>query len=73
MKISTKLGGGYLLMLLMVVACSSVGLYGINRLSGLLDFITGPAWNTADGAMEGSIGIEAEMIGVGNLGKVGSR
>ena len=65
MRISTKLGGGYLLMLLMVVACSSVGLYGINRLSGLLDFITGPAWNTADGAMEGSIGIEGEMIGVG--------
>ncbi|MEH6825818.1 MAG: methyl-accepting chemotaxis protein [Motiliproteus sp.] len=65
MRISTKLGGGYLLMLLMVLACSSAGLYGINRLSGLLDFITGPAWNTADGAMEGSIGIEAEMIGMG--------
>ncbi|RRJ83993.1 methyl-accepting chemotaxis protein [Aestuariirhabdus litorea] len=65
MKISKKLGGGYLLMVLMVILCTSAGLYGVNRLSSLLDFITGPAWDTADGAMEGSIGIEAEMIGVG--------
>ncbi len=66
MKIGTKLGGGYLLILMMVLLCSGAGFYGVNKLSGLLDFITGPAWDTADGAMEGSIGIEAEMLGVGH-------
>ncbi|MEH6814479.1 MAG: hypothetical protein V7677_18240, partial [Motiliproteus sp.] len=66
MKIGTKLGGGYILILMMVLVCSAAGFYGVNKLSGLLDFITGPAWNTADGAMEGSIGIEAEMLGVGH-------
>lgn len=67
MKIATKLGGGYLLVLAMVLICGGAGLYGVTKLSGLLDFITGPAWNTADGAMEGSIGIEAEMIGIGQI------
>ncbi len=67
MRINTKLGGGYALMILMVLVCSGAGLFGVGKLSGLLDFITGPAWDTADGAMEGSMGIEAEMIGVGQI------
>ncbi|WP_207061278.1 methyl-accepting chemotaxis protein [Motiliproteus sp. SC1-56] len=65
MRIVTKLGGGYLLVLAMVGLCSAAGIFGVYKLSGLLNFITGPAWDTADGAMEGSIGIEAEMLGVG--------
>lgn len=67
MKIRKKLGGGYLLVLGMVLICSGAGFYGVNRLSNLLDFITGPAWDTADGAMEGTIGIEAEMLGISML------
>ncbi len=67
MKIGTKLGGGYLLVFAMVLLCGVAGFYGINRLSTLLDYISGPVWDTADGAMEGSIGIEAEMLGTGMI------
>jgi len=67
MKIATKLGGGYLLILTTVLMCGAAGVFGITKLSEQLDFITGPAWDAADGAMEGSIGIEAEMLGVAQL------
>lgn len=37
---------------------------GVSRLDDALGYVTGPAWSTADGAMEGSIGIEAQMLAV---------
>ena len=76
MKVTTKLIAGYLLIAFMIVISSGAGYRGVNELSSLLDFVTCPAWNTADGAMEGSIGIEAQMLAVeriigvtGNTGK----
>jgi methyl-accepting chemotaxis protein len=37
--------------------------YGANqKLGSLLEYISGPAWNAADGAMEGQIGLEAQII-----------
>lgn len=64
MKISTKLMAGYVLLVLMITLCSIAGLTGIHRLATLLDTIVGPAWDTADGAMEATIGIEAQMLGI---------
>lgn len=39
-----------------------VGLSASQKLGGLLEYISGPAWNAADGAMEGQIGLEAQII-----------
>lgn len=39
-----------------------VGLNVSQKLGGLLNYISGPAWNAADGAMEGQIGLEAQII-----------
>lgn len=39
-----------------------VGLSSSQRLGDLLDYISGPAWSAADGAMEGQIGLEAQII-----------
>ncbi|MCK4704017.1 MAG: hypothetical protein KAT90_00935, partial [Gammaproteobacteria bacterium] len=42
--------------------CGIAGFYGVTKLSESLKYVTGPAWDSADGAMEGSIGIQAEML-----------
>src|SRR5688572_21974011 len=56
---------------IMLVVVGFIVLIGINtfvgfsasqKLGGLLDYISGPAWNAADGAMEGQIGLEAQII-----------
>lgn len=39
-----------------------VGFSSSQKLGALLDYISGPAWNAADGAMEGQIGLEAQII-----------
>ena len=39
-----------------------VGYSASKKLGTLLDYISGPAWNAADGAMEGQIGLEAQII-----------
>lgn len=67
MRISTKLKAGYLAITAMIVVCSAAGLFGFQRLTSILVFVTGPAWNTADGAMEGSMGIEYQMIAIERL------
>ncbi len=64
MKITTKLRASFILMAAMIILCSTAGFYGFNRLATLLDFVTGPAWNTADGAMEGSIGVANQMLAI---------
>src|SRR5688572_11470418 len=56
---------------IMLVVVGFIVLIGINtfvgfsasqKLGSLLDYISGPAWNAADGAMEGQIGLEAQII-----------
>ena len=62
MKISTRVSGSYVILGALVLVCGFSGIYGVNQLSNSLVFITNDAWNTADGAMEGTIGIEAQML-----------
>lgn len=62
MKFSSKLVAGYIAITVMIIICSLAGLRGVSQLGDLLEFVTGPAWDTADGAMEGSIGIELQML-----------
>ena len=55
MRLDTRMCIGSVLM---VLVCGGSGLYAVSALSGMLTTLTGPAWDTADGAMEGSIEIE---------------
>jgi methyl-accepting chemotaxis protein len=67
MKISHKIGSAVALLVLLLVMAGASGLFAVQRLSTALDYVMGPAWNTADGAMEATILIEAEMIAVDDL------
>ncbi len=74
MNLSRKINNSLIALLIMIVVASASGAYSTFSLSGLLSFITTQAWDTADGAMEGSIGIEAQMIAVQQItaGQVGN-
>lgn len=62
MKMSSKIGAAFLLLTTMVLICGLTGYYGVSKLSESLRYVTGPAWNAADGAMEASIDIQAQML-----------
>jgi methyl-accepting chemotaxis protein len=64
LTIKAKIITGFTLAILLILSVGSIGFMGITKLSENLSFIVGPAWDTADGAMEGTIGIEAEMLAV---------
>jgi methyl-accepting chemotaxis protein len=50
-----------------LIMASAAGYISTNRLSTSLNYITGPAWDTADGAMEGSIGVQVQIIAMQEL------
>ncbi|WP_133251312.1 methyl-accepting chemotaxis protein [Pokkaliibacter plantistimulans] len=62
MTIRTKVYAGIITLMLVILLNAAAGLFAIRQLSSALEYITGPAWATADGAMEGTIGIQAEII-----------
>ncbi len=62
MKMSTKIGAAFITLTALVIICGSAGYYGVNSLSKSLEYVTGPAWDSADGAMEGSIGVQGKML-----------
>lgn len=62
MNISQKLITGLIILGLLFVITAAAGLKGVNMVGDSLRFTTGPAWNAADGAMEGTIGIQTEII-----------
>ena len=64
MRIKTKLNAGLLMLFAMIVMACSVGFYGSQRLSSILELVITQAWDAADGAMEGTIGIQRQMIEV---------
>ena len=64
LSIKAKVITGFSLSTLIIIIVGMLGFSGIKQLSENLAFIVGPTWDTADGAMEGIIGIEAEMLAV---------
>lgn len=67
MHIGGKLIGNFILLALLLCASSFVGYYGISKVSDTLDFITEPAWHTADGAMELSISMQNQMLALDRI------
>lgn len=70
--LSAKLILSFGLLTTTLLICGMVGLYGKNLLAENMDFVTGPAWDTADGAMEGVIGIQEQIIAIRELAIPGS-
>ena len=64
LKMSTRMLGGFGIMTTMVLVGGLAGIYGVSQLDETLDFITVDAWEAAEGASEGSIGIYQEMLAV---------
>jgi methyl-accepting chemotaxis protein len=53
-------------LLLVMLLMAGTGYWSERQLSNILAYITGPAWDTADGSMETTIGIQAEMAWMQN-------
>ena len=64
MKLNLKLGLSLGLLAFALLLCGAIGLYSKNLLSDNLDFVIGVAWDTADGAMEGVIGLQEQIIAI---------
>lgn len=62
LSLKTRLILGFSCLILLLFISSGAGYKGMSDISDMLTFVSGPAWDTADGAMEGTIGVEAEMI-----------
>jgi methyl-accepting chemotaxis protein len=62
MNIKQSIIGGVGAFIAIIALNSYIGLSASQKLGQLLDYISGPAWNAADGAMEGQIGLEAQII-----------
>jgi methyl-accepting chemotaxis protein len=63
-KIKSKISSGFGILAALFLLSGVIGLYGTGALKESLNYVTGAAWDTADGAMEGATGIEAEIIGI---------
>jgi methyl-accepting chemotaxis protein len=62
MKVGIKIAVGFLTMILLMAISNFAGYKGVSSLSNHLGFIAGPARGTADGAMEATIKLQAEML-----------
>ena len=67
MKISTKIGLGFAAITAMLVIAGIAGFSGTTRLVHSLEYIMGPAWDTADGSMEGKINLSHEMLAINEM------
>lgn len=67
MTIKQSILAGITAFLAVILLNTVIGLSATQKLGAMLEYITGPAWNTADGAMEGQIGIELEIIALQQL------
>lgn len=74
MKNSGKWGGigvvvacSFIAMAVLVLISGLAGLDGASRLYKSLIYLSTKAWDTADGAMEGTIGLELQMLAMRNI------
>ncbi len=66
-RITTRIALGYALVAGLVFACAAVGYYGISKLNGTIDHLTGPVWDTANGANELTISVREQMLVVDEI------
>lgn len=62
-----RMAVGYLVVGVLVLICGAAGGGGIYSLGRLLTKLSGPAWTTADGAMNAAISIQGQIIANGEI------
>ena len=62
LRLATKLGLAFGLLGCILLVTGVTGFYAKHKLTSAIDFLTGPAWNAAAGALEAQIFIEHEII-----------
>ncbi|MBU2237082.1 MAG: hypothetical protein KJ868_03655, partial [Gammaproteobacteria bacterium] len=62
MTIKIKIYLGIMLFVIIVLGNSVLGMFSVSKLKSEINFITGNAWDAADGSMEGTIGIQSQII-----------
>ncbi len=62
MKIKTSIYLGFAAFLTVICVNTWVGYRATHQLNTKLNYISGPAWDAADGAMEGQIGLQSQII-----------
>ena len=68
LSLGSKLGLAFGLLFVLQLVTGSAGWYAKQRIGDVVDYLTGPAWSAADGAMETQINIEAQVIQVLRMG-----
>lgn len=61
-RLGVRLTCGFAVLGLLAIFCATAGMIGIQRLNGTLTFLTGPAWETADGANDAALQIQSQML-----------
>ncbi len=61
-RLGVRLTCGFAVLGLLALFCATAGMIGIQRLNGTLSFLTGPAWETADGASDAALQIQSQML-----------
>ena len=61
LTIGQKLTLSFLTLVVLILVIGSAGYYGITPLNERLAYVTGPAWDMADGAMEGTVAVQQQM------------
>ncbi len=67
LKIGAKMGLSIGTVWALLILCGIVGYAGAGKLADELSFITTKAWDAADGSMEGTIGIQRQMLEVDRI------
>ena len=71
-SLGNKLGLAFGLLFVMQLVTGSAGWYAKQRIGGVVEYLAGPAWSAADGAMETQINVEAQVIEVLRMGLPGA-
>jgi methyl-accepting chemotaxis protein len=67
MTIFTKIVSGYAVFTLLLIICGAVGYGVLYQMTQINEYVSGPGWETADGAMEFRINLQAQTIALHNL------
>ena len=70
LTIGQKLTLSFPTLVILILVTGSAGYYGITQLNERLAYVTGPAWNTTDGATEGTIAVQQQMNAILEMSKV---
>lgn len=64
LKISGKIAAAFGGLTLLLLICGGTGYYAASSLWNSVLYLTGPAWDTADGSMETSIEVQSQIINI---------